>query len=102
MILTHGQDQQKNHHVATNHEASCPRGRDLRQIQRHHDRQQSSTQTTPDPREQQQTIYPRCKDLDERPRRPHQHSQTPCLQPAQTVVEIQRKERPEGRAQHVE
>lgn len=100
--LTHGQDQQKNHHVATNHEAPCLRGRNLRQIQRHHDRQQSSSQTTPDPREQQQTVYPRCENLDERPRRPHQDCQTPCIQPAQTVVEVQREQRPEGCAQHVE
>lgn len=96
------QDQQENHHVATNHQPSCPCWRNLRQIQRHHHRQQSSSQTTPDPREQQQTINPRCKDLDERARRPHQDSQTPCIQPAQTVVEIQRKECPESRAQHVE
>ena len=102
MILTHCQDQQQNHHVATDHETSRPRGRNLRQIQRHDDRQQSSSQATPDPREQQQTVDPRCKDLDERPGRPHQDCQTPCIQPAQTVVEIQRKECPESRAQHVE
>lgn len=74
----------------------------FRQIQRHHHRQQASPQTTPDSCKQKQPINPRREHLDERARRPHQHRQSPRIEPAQTVIQIQREQGPEGGAQHVE
>lgn len=99
---TQRQYKQQNNHVDTHDQASRPRGRNLRQIQRRHDGQGARAQPAPETRKQDEPVDAGREDLDEEARGPDDDRQLPRAQTAQAVVEEERDETAEGGTQHVE